>query len=91
MSFSPKANRFSSSQPGIINSVSRILLVTIYVGDLKCVPVLIKAHHTDIIQTSCCVSVLRLSEKDKRLSELQEELLQLRESVELHRKKNNVS
>ncbi|XDV43581.1 hypothetical protein PO909_012041 [Leuciscus waleckii] len=30
-----------------------------------------------------------LSEKDKRLSELQEELLQLRESVELHRKKNN--
>ncbi|XP_039522619.1 kinectin isoform X2 [Pimephales promelas] len=30
-----------------------------------------------------------LSEKDKRLSELQEELLELRESVELHRKKNN--
>lgn len=30
-----------------------------------------------------------LSEKDKRLTELQEELLELRESVELHRKKNN--
>ncbi|XP_073682572.1 kinectin isoform X3 [Garra rufa] len=30
-----------------------------------------------------------LAEKDKRLSELQEELLELRESVELHRKKNN--
>ncbi|XP_056101444.1 kinectin isoform X4 [Rhinichthys klamathensis goyatoka] len=30
-----------------------------------------------------------LSEKDKRLSELQDELLELRESVELHRKKNN--
>ncbi|XP_048047634.1 kinectin isoform X1 [Megalobrama amblycephala] len=30
-----------------------------------------------------------LAEKDTRLSELQEELLELRESVELHRKKNN--
>nr|AAQ97987.1 kinectin 1 [Danio rerio] len=30
-----------------------------------------------------------LAEKDKRLSEVQEELLELRESVELHRKKNN--
>uniref|UniRef100_A0A672N594 Kinectin-like n=1 Tax=Sinocyclocheilus grahami TaxID=75366 RepID=A0A672N594_SINGR len=30
-----------------------------------------------------------LAEKDQRLSELQEELLELRESVELHRKKNN--
>ncbi|KAK7153349.1 hypothetical protein R3I93_011300 [Phoxinus phoxinus] len=30
-----------------------------------------------------------LSEKDKRLSELQEELLELSKSVELHRKKNN--
>ncbi|XP_073783100.1 kinectin isoform X6 [Danio rerio] len=30
-----------------------------------------------------------LAEKDKRLSDVQEELLELRESVELHRKKNN--
>ncbi|XP_067222693.1 kinectin isoform X3 [Chanodichthys erythropterus] len=30
-----------------------------------------------------------LAEKDTRLSELQEELLELRQSVELHRKKNN--
>uniref|UniRef100_A0A671M189 Kinectin-like n=1 Tax=Sinocyclocheilus anshuiensis TaxID=1608454 RepID=A0A671M189_9TELE len=30
-----------------------------------------------------------LAEKDKQLSDLQEELLELRESVELHRKKNN--
>ncbi|XP_058604657.1 kinectin isoform X4 [Onychostoma macrolepis] len=30
-----------------------------------------------------------LAEKDQRLSDLQEELLELRESVELHRKKNN--
>ncbi|XP_016400381.1 kinectin-like isoform X1 [Sinocyclocheilus rhinocerous] len=30
-----------------------------------------------------------LAEKDQRMSELQEELLELRESVELHRKKNN--
>ncbi|XP_052476058.1 kinectin-like isoform X2 [Carassius gibelio] len=30
-----------------------------------------------------------LAEKDKQISDLQEELLELRESVELHRKKNN--
>lgn len=52
---------------------------------------MIKAYDTNIIHTFCYVSVFRLAEKDQRLSELQEELLELRESVELHRKKNNVS
>lgn len=33
---------------------------------------------------------VRLSEKEKRVSELQAELAELRDSLELHRKKNNV-
>lgn len=48
-------------------------------------------YHSDIMHSFCSVFFLRLAEKDKRVSELQEELLELRDSVELHRKKNNVS
>lgn len=33
---------------------------------------------------------VRLSEKEKRVSELQAELAELRDSLELHKKKNNV-
>lgn len=33
---------------------------------------------------------IRLSEKEKQVSDLQGELAELRDSLELHRKKNNV-
>ena len=33
---------------------------------------------------------VRLSEKEKQVSDLQAELAELRDSLELHRKKNNV-
>lgn len=33
---------------------------------------------------------IRLSEKEKQVSDLQGELAELRDSMELHRKKNNV-
>uniref|UniRef100_A0A671M157 Kinectin-like n=1 Tax=Sinocyclocheilus anshuiensis TaxID=1608454 RepID=A0A671M157_9TELE len=50
--------------------------------------------HGLLLQTVSAVpsqELTALAEKDKQLSDLQEELLELRESVELHRKKNNVS
>uniref|UniRef100_A0A671M148 Kinectin-like n=1 Tax=Sinocyclocheilus anshuiensis TaxID=1608454 RepID=A0A671M148_9TELE len=48
--------------------------------------------HGLLLQTVSAVpsqELTALAEKDKQLSDLQEELLELRESVELHRKKNN--
>lgn len=41
--------------------------------------------------TNMLFFIPRLAQKDKHLTELQAELVGLRESVELHRKKNNVS
>ena len=40
--------------------------------------------------TLCVLRPTRLSEKDRQVSDLQVELSELRDSVELHRKKNNV-